>query len=429
MKKETLTWRSEKRKVKELTPADYNPRKMTEQERRDLEDSIREFGAVIPIVVNVGKRENVLIGGHQRVTIYADLGIEETDVMVPSRELTGEEERRLNLRLNKNTGSWDFEKLKDMDLTLLLDVGFGDEELATLWDDVDVIDDEFGAGAAAKEIKVPKTKPGDVYILGGHRLMCGDSMKPEDVKKLMGADLADTIYCDPPYNIGLDYSMGMGELYHNKQSYGGTYSKKNDAKTTKDYAELLARTLDNALEASRPNTHVFYWCDENFIWMLQELYRERKLTLKRVCLWIKNNMNLKPQTAFNKVYEPCVYATRGKPYLNRAMTKLHEIMNKEVGTGNQVHEDIMEMITLWVTKRDAIYEHPTQKPVTLAEKPLKRCTSPGHIVLDLFGGSGSTLIACEQLNRKCRMMEQDPVFCDVIVNRWEVFANKKAKKA
>ena len=125
-----VTWTTEKRKVSDLIPADYNPRKMTEQEERDLRDSIEEFGRVIPVVVNIGKRSNILIGGHQRTSIYNKDA--EIEVMVPSRELTKEEEKKLNLRLNKNTGSWDFEKLKTMDISLLLDVGFGDEELSTL---------------------------------------------------------------------------------------------------------------------------------------------------------------------------------------------------------------------------------------------------------------------------------------------------------
>lgn len=422
-----ITWKTENRKVKDLIPADYNPRKMTEQERRDLEESIKEFGQVIPVVVNVGKRKNVLIGGHQRTTLYADLGYEDVEVMVPSRELTQEEEKKLNLRLNKNTGSWDFEKLKDMNLELLLDVGFGDEELQVFFDDVDMLDDSFNRGGAIKEIKTPQTKPGDMWQLGEHIVMCGDSTKPEDVKKLMGKETADVVYCDPPYNIGLDYNKGVE---NKKELYGGAFSGKKDSKKDAEYAEFVATTLANALEVSKPNTHVFYWCDEKYIWLLQTLFKENKIRNERVCLWIKNNAFPRPQTAFNKVYEPCVYGTRGKPYLNKSLNGLNEIMNKEISSGNQLHEEILEMLTIWLDRRDPTteYEHPTQKPVTLAEKPLKRCSAPGHVVLDLFGGSGSTLIACEQIKRKARLMEQDPIFVDVIVKRWEEFTNLKAKK-
>ena len=156
-------WHSEKRKISELIPADYNPRKMTDGERKDLEDSLSEFGAVIPVVINTGKRKNVLIGGHQRVSIYKERGIEEIEVMVPNSELGEAEEKKLNLRLNKNIGSWDFEKLKNMDIGLLLEVGFGEEDLTTLWNDVEIIDDNYsgnrGGAGRSSEIKTRRCIP------------------------------------------------------------------------------------------------------------------------------------------------------------------------------------------------------------------------------------------------------------------------------
>lgn len=442
MHKEKLTWRIEKRKVADLKAADYNPRKMSESEERDLGASIEEFGAVIPIVVNVGKRENVLIGGHQRTKLYTEKKVEEVDVMVPSRELTPAEEKRLNLRLNKNTGSWDVEKLKDMGIELLLDVGFGDEEMQVFFDDVDMIDDDFPRKGGMKEIKMTKTKPGQVYQLGEHRLMCGDSMDPEQVKKLMGGELADVIYCDPPYNIGLNYQKGTnigGNERANKKGTTETIKRsydrggvvfKNDKKKDAEYAAFIDASLKNAIENAKPNFHAFYWCDQRYIWLLQILFEQNKIENKRVCMWIKNNVSPTPQVAFNKAYEPCVYGTMGAPYLNTSFKALNEVLNKEVENGNQMHEDIMEIINLWPVRRDAngTYNHPTQKPVTLAEKPLKRTSSPGHIILDLFGGSGSTMIACEQIKRKAYLMEIDPSYCDIIVKRWEEFTNKKAKR-
>ena len=428
MKKAPITWKLERRAVKSLLPADYNPRKMSEQERRDLEDSIKEFGAVTPLAVNIGSRDGILIGGHQRTTIYADLDIEWIDVMVPSRELNEDEEKRLNLRLNKNTGSWDMEKLKDMDLSLLLDVGFGDEELSNLWDDVDVIEDDFNFERAIKEVKHPRIKPGEVFQLGDHRLMCGDSMDPEQVKALMLEDTADVVYCDPPYNIGLDYDKGTEGVQKGK--YGGSYSGVKDKKKDGQYAEFIDQTIKNALAHAKPNLHIFYWCDEKYIGLFQMLFADNKIDTNRVCLWIKNNSFPKPQVAFNKVYEPCIYGTRGKPHLNKALNGLNEIMNKEVSTGNQGLEDILEIINLWMVKRDDTqsYLHPTTKPVTLNEKPLKRCSRPGHIVMDLFAGSGSSLIACQQIKRVWRGMEIDPVFAQVIVDRFEQFSNTKATK-
>jgi DNA modification methylase len=143
-------------------------------------------------------------------------------------------------------------------------------------------------------------------------------------------------------------------------------------------------------------------------------------------LWIKNNFNMTPQVAFNKVYEPCVYGTTGSPSLRKELKNLNEILNQNVESGNQVVDEITEMLNVWLVKRDNAqeYEHPTQKPITLCEKPMKRCTKAGDIVLDLFGGSGSTLIAAEQLNRRAYLMEIDPVFCDVIKRRYEEYIKR-----
>jgi DNA modification methylase len=413
-----IKWTTERRHVSDLTPAGYNPRKISDKERADLRASIEENGEVEPVVIN---RDNQLIGGHQRVGIYADMSIDEIDVRVPSRQLSVEEEIHLNLRLNKNTGSWDNEKLFDLGVETLLDVGFGDEELSEIWDNVETVDDEFNEKKAVEEAKTSKIKVGEIYKLGEHRLMCGDSMAAADVKKMMGGELAEVIYCDPPYNIGLDYSKGV--------STGGKYNNAgvlNDNKTEKGYDEFLSATMENAME----NAHYFYWCDEKYIGMVQELYRILGIENKRVCLWIKNNFNMTPQIAFNKAYEPCVYGTIGRPYLNKNYRNLTEVMNKDVQCGNQMHDDINDLFNIWLAKRDAgqDYEHPTQKPLTLHERPLKRCSKPGSIVLDLFGGSGSTLMACQQLSRKARLMELNPIFCQVIINRYERNTGNKAEK-
>lgn len=252
----TLTWKTEQRKLKDLIAADYNPRKMTEQEKRDLESSLEEFGAVIPVVVNIGKRKNILIGGHQRVSIYQEKNVETVEVMVPSRELTGDEEKRLNLRLNKNTGSWDFEKLKDMGLELLLDVGFDDDELQTMFDDVEILDDDFNFGKAVADIKAPKTKEGDIYQLGMHRLMCGNAGDPLHVAKLIGKETADLIYIDPPM-------------------------------IKKGYFTYLQGIVQNAMEYAKPNVHMFYWCDEVQIGMVQQVFEHHKVDNKRVCMYIR----------------------------------------------------------------------------------------------------------------------------------------------
>ena len=158
--------------------------------------------------------------------------------------------------------------------------------------------------------------------------------------------------------------------------------------------------------------------------------QENMLKNRRVCLWIKNSFNMVPKVAFNIAYEPCAYATRGNPYLSDSSQNLTEILNKDVSPGNRTIDDITDLFDIWLAKRESAqdYQHPTQKPVTLHEKPLKRCTKVGDIVLDVFGGSGSTLIACEQMKRTALLSEIDPVFCQVIIDRWQALSGEMAVK-
>ncbi len=424
--KQTITWVEKTASIADLIPASYNPRKISKKEREELTKSISQFGRVEPIIVNTGSRSNCVIGGHQRIKIYADLKIQTVEVKIPSRELTLEEEKELNLRLNKNQGSWDEELLKDFDIDLLLDVGFEDQELQGIFDDVEVIDDDFDIQKAIKETITPKVKLGEIWQLGAHKLLVGSSTDKEKVSLLMGADTADIIYCDPPYNIGLDYSKGVG----NSEKYGGSYSSKDDSKKDSEYESFIRESLEVALSFAKPDTHIFYWCDATYIGMIQSLYKEHSVENKRVCMWIKNNQNPTPKVAFNKVYEPCVYGVRGKPHLNTTLQNTNEILNQEITSGNQLHDEVLETIDLWIVKRDntSEYQHPTQKPVTLNEKPLKRCSAPGPIVFSGFGGSGSDLIACEQLQRKWRGVELDLIFATIIIDRWEKFTGLKAKR-
>lgn len=392
-----ITWHIEKKSVSVLKVSEYNPRKRTQKEKEDLEQSIKQFGTVEPGVINIGKRKNILIGGHGRMEIYKEKGIDKMDVMVPSRPLTLKEEKELNLRLNKNVGSWDQQKLGDIDTGLLLEVGFGEDELSYLFDDVDVIDDDYNVAKELKSIKKPTIHTGEIWQLGDHRLMCGDNSEPEDVNKLMNGKLADMIFCDPP---------------------------KNNI----DYIKEMDITITNALAYSKPNVHIFYWCDERKINVVQELYEQHGVKNKNVVIWVKNDITIVPKNAFNKAYEPCIYGTRGNPYLNENITNLNGIMNKEVGVGNATHADVMDILTIWIAKKDTDYLYNLEKPITLIEKPLKRCTGAMNIVLDLYGGSGNTLMACTQLVRKCFIMEEDPILASVIMDRWEKFTNKKAER-
>jgi len=416
-----INWKNERRKIVDLIPADYNPRRLTDIQKEQLKKSLEKFNLADPLILNT---DNTLIGGHQRLKILIDLGIEEIDVRMPDRALTKEEEKELNLRLNKNIGEWDIDMLLKFDQNMLMDVGFDNNELGDYWDSLlSIEDDNFNVQKELAEIKEIKTQKGDFYKLGNHYLICGDSTDPEIVKKLVGENKMQMIYCDPPYNIGLDYNKGIGT--NNK--YGG---KTDDKKSQKEYREFLDKTIKNAKTTIAENCHIFYYCDENYIWLLQNLFQENGIKLKRVCLWIKNNQNPTPQIAFNKVYEPCIYGIIGAPYLNDKYKNLNEIINKEVGSGNQTIDDILDMINIWLVKRENSqdYEHPTQKPITLTQKPITRCTNLGDKILDLFGGSGSTLIAAEILKRQAFLAEYEPIFCDLIIKRYEHLSGKSAKK-
>lgn len=425
MSKTKLQWRTEKRKVSKLLPFKHNPRTLSEKQKEDLIQSIQKFGLVeIPAVNTDGK----IIAGHQRVAVLQLLGRgeEEIEVRVPNRSLTKEEFKQYLLTSNRVHGDWDYEILTEhFDIDTMLLSGFDDNDLSVVFaDSLEITDDEFDVEKELAKIKKPKTKRGDMYSLGEHRLICGDSLDPTVVQKLVGKTKMDLVYCDPIYNISLDYDGGVS----GKRSYGGTVQ---DKKSDVEYRSFLSKSIENALLVSKPKTHAFYWCDQKYIGLVQELLSESGLDNKRVCLWIKGAANPVPTVAFNKTYEPCVYATRGKPYLSPIALNLTEVLNKELGpSGNKLLDDIMDMSDIWLTKRISgqEYEHATQKPVTLHERPIKRCTKPGDTILDLFGGSGSTLMAADAMKRVCYIAEIEPIFCDLIIKRYEQASGNKAKK-
>ena len=407
--------------VDQLNPSLYNPRKWSDKAIKDLTESIRRFGLIDPIIANsADARRNIVIGGHFRLKVAKDLGYKTVPVVyvdIPKVE----KEKELNLRLNRNTGEWDLELLQEFDVSLLLDVGFDNSDLESIWDQQLFVDEvNFNTKEAIQKIKDPITKVGDIYQLGEHKLICGDSTQKETFQKLLGEEKTDMLYFDPPYNINLDYSKGIST----NGKYGG---EVKDNKSYQDYVHFIESVLQNGLDFSKSDIHVFTWCDEKYIGLLQSIYSELSIDHKRVCLWIKNNHNMTPQIAFNKVYEPCVYGIKGKPYLGN-VKNLNEILNKEIETGNQVPDDILDMFSIWLADRKSTseYLHPTEKPTTLHEKPLRRCTRVGDLVLDAFGGSGSTLIACEQMKRKAYLIEMSPIFCDVIIQRYEQLTGRKA---
>jgi len=380
-------------KVDKLNPADYNPRQMTEKQEQELIDSLQAFGFAEPIVVNSNpKRKNVIIGGHQRVNVAKQIGI--TEIPCVFYNLDEEKEKELNIRLNKNLGEWDYDLLHSFDLDLLTDIGFDETDLSKELDKlIEPEEDE------APEVDKTKTesKLGEVYELGNHRLMCGDATKKEDVEKLMDGKKADMVFTDPPYGIDFtgnvhadgskSHNSKFGKLKNDKLSDQGQIDFIND------YVGIIKQFTIGA----------YYIC-----WYrlgLHQLFNgiiNNDLDYKALIIWDKGNHTLS-NSDYQSKFEPIVYGW----------------IDKHNFYGGRSNFDLWDIER---TKKNIL--HPTMKPIALVINAIKNSSKQDDIVLDLFGGSGSTLIAAEQTNRTCYMMELDPKYCDVIRKRYDTFNNK-----
>ena len=407
-----------------LRPYPGNPRTWNERDKNNVKKSFKTFGWTSPLLVNNAPgRENIVLSGNLRLECAIDMKMATVPV-VKVRIDDPKKEKEILLRMNVTNGDWDPEQLlKDFDIEVIIESGFKDFEIVNFFDDLsETEDDDFDVDDEIAKIKIPKSKIGEIYALGNNVIGCGDSTDPVFVKKVLSGVKVDMVYCDPIYNISLSYDKGLG----GKSSYGG---KANDTKSDGEYREFLKKTITNALSVAKPDCHVFYYNDQRNIGLVQSLYKELGVENKRVCIWAKNGFNPTPQIAFHKSYEPCIYGTIGKPYISPKILNLSEFLNKEVASGNRQLDDLLDMIDIWLVKRLAgqDYTHPTEKPVTLHEKPLRRCTKPGDVVLDLFCGSSSTLVSCEMLKRRCFTIDVDPVFCDLAIARFEALTGQKPK--
>jgi DNA modification methylase len=415
-----LEWHVETRKLKDLLLWADNPRKIAVAAFKKLIARIRQRGFHAAIVIDT---DNTILSGNQRKKALEELGIEEVTVLVPNRKLSEDERQKIALESNNNDGEWDFEKLKSFNLDLLTDIGFNKSELEGIWaENLEVQDDDFDVDKEVANIKNPKTKLGDIIILGPHKLICGDSTDSKVLARLFEDEKASMIYSDPIYNIQYNYNSGLGS----KKKYGAIV---NDNRSYTEYKEFLKKSLVNALSVAKNDTHIFYWSDQIYIGLIQELYRELGIDNKRVCLWVKNSQNPTPNIAFSKCYEPCTYGVRGKPWIAKNIQNLNEVMNKEITTGNNLITEALDHLDLWFVKRlsGKDYEHATSKPPLLHQKAIRRCTKPGDIILDSFSGSASTMIAAEQLKRRVYAVELEPLFCDLAIRRYEKLTGNKAK--
>lgn len=399
-----------KKKIKDLKPADYNPRKINDADFEQLKKSLEKFEAVEPAIINSFEgRENIIVGGHQRIKAAKSLGWKEFPCVMVNLDL--EQEKELNVRLNKNTGEFDFDVLKEeFQKDELLEFGFSDDELF-MFDEVEITEGLTDEDSVPEIPEEPKTKEGDIYILGNHRLMCGDSTSIDAVEKLMDGEKADMLFTDPPYNINFKGTLSCtskeGEIITQKEGYKPANSIyddiKNDSMSEGEFYDFISSIISIIKLKCIGGWYICFSSST-----LQELLNplvDLDMKWKSIIIFNKNQSPM-GGGHFRKKYEPIVYG-----------------YNENNFYGNEYAED-----DVWDIQRTLKNDlHPTMKPIELVAKSVEYSSKAGMKVLDLFGGSGSTMIACEKTGRKARLMELDPKYCDVIVKRWEDFTGKKAE--
>ena len=367
------------RKVSELVPYEKNPRKIPEEAINAVAESIKEFGFKNPILID---KNNVIIAGHTRRLASLKLGLKEVPCVIVD-DLTPQQIKALRLADNKTNelAGWDFGEL-DLELADLGDMdmerfGF---DLPELDEPTEVVEDEV-----PEEVET-RCKLGDIWLLGSHRLICGDSTDVNVIDRLMDGVKADMVFCDAPY--GYKYESNYQDKYEMLQ---------NDDKIL-DFIPAI-------WGAMKDNCPVYEFCGWQSLKQWLEYFENTSLDLKNVIIWKKNNWSMGDlKGAYAGQYEIILYLNKGRVELNGARDT-----------------------DIWEFDREPPKMHPTMKPIELIAYALNKSSKKGDVVLDCFGGSGSTLIACEQTGRKCYTCEIDPKYADVIIARWEKFTGEKAE--
>lgn len=390
MEKEKIVYK----KVEDLKLNPKNPRK-NDDAVDTVAKSIEKYGFKNPLIID---ENNVVWCGNTRLKASKKLGLKEVPCIVAS-DLTEQQIRELALIDNKSSeiAEWDFDLLGEE----LLELDLGEFELdwgltELVEEEKEVVEDDFDCTPSEQ----PKAKLGDIYQLGNHRLMCGDSTKEEDVSKLMSGEKADMVFTDPPY--GVSYTGGVIHGNEINKDHKREMLKNDDIDIYSDFIPLINRFIEDGA------IYIFY-ATCNSYQLLKPLH-DNDIEINSIIVWNKINTGYADMNSnYKNKYEPCVYCKRKGHKLNF------------VGATNEC--------TVWDIEKDRDNKlHPTQKPIAVPYRAIKNSSNIGGKVLDFFGGSGSTLIACEQLNRNCYMMELDPKYVDVIINRWEQFTGKKAEK-
>lgn len=379
----------EKKKIDELLPASYNPRKDLkpgDSEYEKLKRSLMQFGYVEPVIWN--KVTGCVVGGHQRIKVLKELGVNELECVIV--ELDEEREKALNIALNKISGEWDKDKLAlviadlqgtDFDVSL---TGFDPAEIDDLFKDSlkdKIHDDEFDVDGELKN--PPLSKSGDLWMLGRHRLVCGDSTKRETFELLMNDKKANLVVTDPPYNV--DYHANAGKIQNDNLEDSAFYKFLFDA-----FSATEESMADDA------SIYVFHADTEGY--NFRKAFRDAGFYLSGTCIWKKPSLVL-GRSPYQWQHEPILFGWKKKGthrwYTGRKETTIWEFEKQKKNT-----------------------DHPTMKPIALLAYPIMNSSMSNTLVLDPFGGSGSALIACEQTDRSCNMVELDEKYCDVIIKRY-----------
>lgn len=439
--------RFETRSLSDLHPAEYNPRvplTPADPEYQSIKRSIEEFGYADPIVINA---DGTIIKGHQRRTVLMDLGYTEVEVIVLDIQDKAKE-KALNVALNKITGKWDNAILKDLLLELDLEgydfsvTGYQRTDLEDLIQLIDVPaeaqDDNFDPEAAAANIPEPNTRYGDIWQLGRHRLMCGDSTDPTDVAALMGGDKLDLMVTDPPYNVA--YGAKTDFMADSGRGHGHN-SIANDDMDEASFYSFIRAFYENAVEAMRPGAVIYVFHSDTHGLTFRQAFEDAGLKLSECLIWEKNAFTL-GRSDYQWRHEPCLYGwkegaghffvkDRTQDTMLLEDTPDFKKMSKQelLAFIDKIFRDYKDQTTvLFENKPARSKEHPTMKPIPLIGRLINNSSKPGWLVGDFFGGSGSTLMAAEQLGRTAYLMEYDERYVDVIINRWEQFTGEKAVK-
>jgi DNA modification methylase len=427
--------------VLSLRPAEYNPRKWDAKAAKDLKESITKYGIVDPLLVNSApERKGVVVGGHFRLTVIKELGIKEVPVVyinIPDIE----KEKELNLRLNKNVGEWNWDLLATFDETFLSTAGFSSEDL----DEIFAVEDtpeQFDLEKELKKLKIDTIdiKKGDKYDLGGSVMMCGDSTIEADMLKLMGGEKADLCFTDPPYL--LDYLKGKKKKGDAITGFGAKRDRRyletdilppdftekwmaNVAKAQKpDFSIIIfenpknLRTIWNELEKYWKYRNTITWHVPNRMQGFSAKYKFfNKTDIALVGTGGNVSLNMEPEDEIlQNEYENAIYATSGKPHWE-SYEKGKKICPTDFISHIAADKKSSGQEIIFGTK-----------PIELLIPYIKVLTKRDDLILEPFGGSGSTLIAATKMKRRCFLMEKSPVYAAVIRNRWEKLTGLKAKK-